>query len=622
MSKKALRCWVLLLVFHPFVYSSSAAAQTAPGPTILSKLDPPLLNRLSMPFERSRVIVRARDSQSMAAIALLISQLGGTLGIELPILTARAADVPTVSLPTLAQNPNVQRIAFDRATVGTVERTGITVGATAVRQRLGYDGSGIGVAVIDSGVTSWHDDLGEGDIPNTQRVQAFVDFVNGHTMPYDDYGHGTHVAGIIAGNGYDSGGARSGMAPATRVIALKVLNGSGQGRISDLIAAFDYVVNHKDLLQIRVVNLSAGAMVYESYESDFLTLAAKRVVEQGVVVVASAGNAGKNAQDGTQYGAILAPGNAPWVLTVGASSHMGTVNRSDDTVAAFSSRGPSARDYAAKPDLVAPGVGIYSLSDPNSALFGSRSAYLLDGTVATTYLPYLSLSGTSQAAPVVAGAVALMLQANPSLTPNAVKAILQYTARVYSGYSALEQGAGFLNAEGAVELARLFASAPASLYSLPPEWSGQIIWGNHRVRRGLLQPGATAWQTGVTWGSATTPDGRTISWGVICSTLDCRGLGAVWRSWGTTCLDAACQAVVWGEVGSQNVVWGLTCGGTDCPARNWSVGDDEPVQSTHSNEEDTVVWGSTEDDTVVWGSTEDDTVVWGSTDAAEPVIWD
>jgi Subtilase family len=255
-------------------------------------------------------------------------------------------------------------------------------------------------------------------------------------------------------------------------------------------------------------------------------------------------------------------------------------------------------------------------------LFGSRSAYFLDGTVATTYLPYLSLSGTSQAAPVVAGVVALMLQANPSLTPNAVKAILQYTAQMYSGYSALEQGAGFLNAVGAVDLARVFGSAPASLYSPPPEWSGQILWGNHRVRGGLLQPGATAWRTDVTWGNATTANGETISWGVICSTLDCRGLGAVWRTWRTTCLGAACQAVIWGEAGSENVVWGVRCGGADCPARRWSVGDNEPVQSTHYNDDDTVVWGSTEDDTVVWGSSEADTVVWGSTDDSEPVIWD
>ena len=149
----------------------------------------------------------------------------------------------------------------------------------------------------------------------------------------------------------------------------------------------------------------------------------------GIVVVAAAGNAGRRPDGRDAYGGITAPGNAPWVLTVGASSHMGTIDRGDDTIAAFSSRGPTAIDRAAKPDLVAPGVGIESLSAPGSALYTTKSQYLLTAPCARPYLPYLSLSGTSQAAPVVAGTVALMLQANPALTPNAVKAILQYTAR-------------------------------------------------------------------------------------------------------------------------------------------------------------------------------------------------
>jgi serine protease AprX len=103
-----------------------------------------------------------------------------------------------------------------------MERTGATIGATFVRQHLGYDGSGIGVAIVDSGVTSWHDDLGGF---GGQRVVEFVDFVNGRTSSYDDYGHGTHVAGIVAGNGFDSNGARSGIAPGARLMVLKVLDG-------------------------------------------------------------------------------------------------------------------------------------------------------------------------------------------------------------------------------------------------------------------------------------------------------------------------------------------------------------------------------------------------------------
>ena len=187
--------------------------------------------------------------------------------------------------------------------------------------------------MIDSGITGWHDDLAD-STGAVQRVDRFVDFVQQRGAPYDDYGHGTHVAGIIAGNGFDSGGSRSGMAPGTHLVVLKVLDGSGRGRISDVIGALDYVRAHRAELNIRVVNLSIAANVLESYMVDPLTQAAKQVVDAGVVVVAAAGNAGRDRNGNPQHGAVTAPGNAPWVLTVGASSHMGTVDRSDDVMRA------------------------------------------------------------------------------------------------------------------------------------------------------------------------------------------------------------------------------------------------------------------------------------------------
>ena len=182
-------------------------------------------------------------------------------------------------------------------------------------------------------------------------------------------------------------------------------------------------------------------------------------MDAGIVVVAAAGNMGKAANGQPQYGAIGSPGNAPWVITVGASSTNGTVRRQDDTMAAFSSRGPTMYDYAAKPDLVAPGYGTISLSDPLSSFYTTKAQFLLPGLLSPGYTPYLALSGTSMAAPVVAGTVALMLQANPNLTPNLVKAILQFTSQEYPGYDALTQGTGFLNARGAVQLAEYFHNA-------------------------------------------------------------------------------------------------------------------------------------------------------------------
>jgi serine protease AprX len=506
-------------------------------------------------------------------------------------------------LLALAGSADVKRIALDRPTVGLLERSGATIGATVARQQLGYDGTGIGIAVIDSGITPWHDDLT--GVASSQRVDQFVDFVNQRTAPYDDYGHGTHVAGIITGNGFDSGGARSGIAPAARLVALKALDGSGSGRISDVIAALGYVIAYKGPFALRVINLSVGAGVYESYNLDFLTLAAKRAVDAGIVVVAAAGNNGRRRDGTTQYGGITAPGNAPWVLTVGASNHNGTVDRADDTMAPFSSRGPTAVNYAAKPDLVAPGVGIESLSDPSSAMYASRSSFLLDGTVPVGYLPYLSLTGTSQSTPVVSGSVALMLQANPALTPNAIKAILQYTAQPYTGYDALTQGAGFLNALGAIQLARFFAVPSASGYPSDPNWIRQLIWGTHRIQGGYPTPDANAWSTGADWGAPTTAAGNNIAWGVIWSPAAV-GSGGAWTPWATRCLDVTCGSVVWGTGTSENVVWGSSCGGADCPVSP-SLGSLLLVSGT------TVVWGT--NDTVVWGTS--DTVVWGTT-CADP----
>ena len=601
------RLLVLLALTAAVVLPTSAQIGL---PDWRSKLDPILDQRASSLSGRSRIIVRAVDASALASVIALVQQAGGAIGRTLPIIDGLAADVPHVALSLIASSPLVRRLSSDRLVAGALERTGRTVGATDVRYDFGYDGAGIGIAVVDSGITSWHDDLGGPAV--TQRVDRFIDFVNGRSLPYDDYGHGTHVAGIVAGNGHDSGGARSGIAPAAHLIGLKVLDHAGRGRLSDVIAALGSVLVLKDVLNIRIVNLSLAAGVYESYHLDPLTLAARRLVEAGVVVVAAAGNNGRDQNGVMHYGGVAAPGNAPWVLTIGASSHMGTVGRGDDTVAPFSSRGPSSVDYSAKPDLLAPGVGIESLSDPNSAFYVSKSAYLLGGSIPTPYLPYLSLSGTSMAAPVVTGTVALMLQANPSLTPNHVKAILQYTAQVYTGYDPLTQGAGFLNAKGAVELARLLAVPSSDVHPRPPEWSGRLIWGNQLITGGRLTANANAWSTTVTWGASRTAGGQMVDWGVICSAASCSGSTATWNRWGTACADSACSRVTWGEGASQNIVWGTSCGGEDCPTP-WT-----PAAAG------SVVTGSTEGTTLVWGTASDETLVWGtscSDPGCEPVIW-
>jgi serine protease AprX len=599
-------------LFATLAFAPASAAATPPAHA--SKSDPLVERRATLPG-KSQVIVRAVNTASPGQVAPIIERAGGNLKRQLAIINSQVAEVPNGALKSLANDPLVARVSLDRFAAGAMERTGITIGATAVRQALGYDGFGVGVAIIDSGVSAWHDDLtGAGQ---AQRVVRFVDFVRNRSTAYDDYGHGTHVAGIVAGNGYDSSGARSGVAPAANLIVLKALDGSGRGRISDVIAALDYAVANKDALNIRVVNLSLATGVYESYNTDPLTLAAQRVVAAGIVVVAAAGNNGRSENGRALYGGTTAPGNAPWVLTVGASSHAGTIDRADDTMAVFSSRGPTAIDDTAKPDLVAPGVGIESLSDPESALYSLDAPYLLSGTIATAYRPYLSLSGTSMAAPVVSGTVALMVQANPALTPNQVKAILQYTALVYAGPDALTQGAGFLNAKGAVELASYLAAPSSTGYpSSSSGWGRRLIWGNRLVRGGRLTSGASAWSTAVNWGALKTPNGQSIEWGVLCSGGSCDSGGGALKSWSVTCSDQTCNSATWtGDV--RNVVWGTTCGGGDCNV-TWSV--TASGDALILSDKDTVVWGTFDVDTVVWGTLDADTVVWGTFDA-DTVVW-
>src|SRR5688572_12297556 len=221
----------------------------------------------------------------------LVKGKGGKAGRRLASLNARVARISNARLKALASDPRIKKIHHDRPAHGFVGRTAVTVGARAVQELMGYTGDGVGVAIVDSGITAWHDDLTVANGAG-QRVSHFVDFVNGYTQPYDDWGHGTHVAGVVAGNGYDSNGTRSAIAPGANIISLKALNGQGQGTISNIIAAIDYAVANKDALNIRVINLSLGAGVYESYNTDPLTLAAKRAVDAGIVVVAAAGNLG------------------------------------------------------------------------------------------------------------------------------------------------------------------------------------------------------------------------------------------------------------------------------------------------------------------------------------------
>jgi serine protease AprX len=547
-------------------------------------------------------------------------------GRSLRIINGEALELPNGILTQLLNYPEVFRVHYDRPTSGFNYRTSVTVGAMTARAFLGYDGAGVGVAVLDSGIANWHDDLsgtgGSQSFPyGDQRVNKFVDFVSGQTTPYDDNGHGTHVTGIIAGNGYDSTfGEKAGIAPRASIISLKVLDANGLGTISSMIAAMSWIADNHAAYNIRVVNMSVGARIRESYWTDPLTLAAKALTDRGIVVVTAAGNFGKNAAGQLQYGGITAPANAPWVLTVGASSTNGTLSRYDDTMAAFSSSGPTNIDFDAKPDLVAPGTGTVSLAAPGSTFYATKSSFLVGGKWGLGFKPYLTLSGTSMAAPVVSGTVALMLQANPKLTPNLVKAILQYTAQVYPAYNALRQGGGFLNALGAVRLSRFYASnAVGSTMPVQSVWSQQIVWGNHRLTGGYINPKANAWGTDVIWGAARALDGDNIIWGTNCPDAACDNI-----IWGT--VDADLENIIWGTHGefNDNIIWG-TYGFVDLDNIIWGTEFDGDNIIWGTTDADNIIWGTNcggaDCDNIIWGTTDSDNIIWGTAEQSANVVW-
>jgi serine protease AprX len=311
----------------------------------------------------------------------------------------------------------------------------------------GYNGTGMTVAVLDSGIAA-HTAL-------DTRVVAHVNLVSFESPATGDpYGHGTHVAGIIAGNTtaakYVTTAFAGGSAPAVKLVDVRVLGRQGQGMTSDVIAGIDWSIANKAKYGIRVLNMSLGHAVAESAVTDPLCRAVKRAVDAGLVVVVSAGNYGQTATGAPILGGISSPGNSQYALTVGAVDTMGTESRTDDRIAPYSSKGPTRFDFAVKPDVVAPGTRITSLESPGSYIVSTYPTWHVAGSAKNAYL---RLSGTSMSTAVVSGGVALMLQAHPNMTPAQVKISMQMGS-VFVGQGGLVgAGAGSINFQSAMKVA-------------------------------------------------------------------------------------------------------------------------------------------------------------------------
>ena len=369
--------------------------------------------------EMTPVIIYAK--RTINEIRDCIIENYGQIKYELPFINAVSVEIPKEKIKKLASHNMISSISED----AIVSKTPILPRGKSIQTTCGNfeddmkrifgsaeRGKGIGVAVIDTGVAP-HYDL----IKPENRIVAFKDLLANREMPYDDDGHGTHVAGIIAGNGYTSC-KYTGTAPCADIIAIKALDDSGNGTESDILAALQWIVNNGQFYNIRVINLSLGIKVEPPYDDDPLIKGANAAVRYGYSVITAAGN------NGPGKCTINSPGTSPLVITVGAAD----LTRSEDgdiRVASFSSRGPTLRGDT-KPDLVAPGVDICSLDGKNPK-------------------GYAVQSGTSMAAPVVSGVAACLYAMKPSLTPAQVKQILVHDALPLKKEDRYAQGRGLLN---------------------------------------------------------------------------------------------------------------------------------------------------------------------------------
>jgi serine protease AprX len=361
----------------------------------------------------ARSVVVVAEPGRVEAAQRLVERAGGDAGREIELISGFAAEVPERALPRLRRAAAVRLVARDaRMTVSASQSPAQAIAASAAAfaggaglaplDALGADGAGVGVALIDTGVVPV---AGFGDGGRLVHGPDFSEERSNRWLAnLDTFGHGTHLAGIIAGRDPFTG--VTGVAPRARVVNVKVAGADGETSLLRVLAALDWVRRNAADMNIRVVNLSLGIDEPEGYERSPLAWASEQLWRSGIVVVAAAGN------HGTAARRLDLPAGDPYVLAVGATDTYGTPDPADDRVAPFSSR-----DAVRPPDVVAPGAGIVSARVPGSALDREFPQARVGSY-------YFRGSGTSQAAALVSGVVARLLGARPELTPDQLKALV------------------------------------------------------------------------------------------------------------------------------------------------------------------------------------------------------
>jgi serine protease AprX len=457
----------------------------------------------SVPVENQGRADRAAERRIEEA-KKAVTDRGGSFKQALSIIGGVSARIKGVHLLDLTRDGDVDYVVKDQKLKAQFDpvldsaKAGspgiVTVDAPRAWSSLGVTGRGVGVAVVDSGVYA-HPDL-------AGRIVAAIDFTSlaptVSNIPLNDLGgHGTHVAGLIAGDGTRSGGLYTGVAPNANIVDVRVIDAHGGSNVSIILRGLQWILANRTTYNIKVVNLSLGASPTGSYKSDLMATAAEILNFAGVAVVVSAGNAGPFG------GTITTPAVDPYVITVGALDDNGTPLRTDDLMATFSSRGRTLFDNLSKPDLVAPGRKMVSLRSPGSeldALFPDRQVTVLGALSAD----YYRLSGTSMAAPVVSGTIALMFERNPTLTMSQVKKRLKSSVTPLSFGTSADRGAGLVNAYGAaasISTEKEYGAGRVSdafAKDMRRFIQGQPFTWRDLTFNGGVDSGGTTWE-GVTW---------------------------------------------------------------------------------------------------------------------------
>jgi serine protease AprX len=491
----------------------------------------------------------AGSSETVIVTASAVLEVGGSVQTQFHLINGVLASIPTAAAAVLDALPGIVVTPDAQVSLQDVpESTGphapsdafLTQTGASQLAAQGDTGQGVTVAVVDTGIDQLPDFSG--------RLIGGVDLTGGGDPFQDSYGHGTFVAGLIAGDGASSNGQYSGEAPGANLVSIKVAGANGLTNLGTIIQGLQWAVDHQALYQIKVLNLSLGFQSSESTVVNPLDLAVSAVWNAGITVVASAGNAGPF------NGTILSPGDDPLVITVGALDDMGaaTDSTNGDEMTDFSSAGPTSPDGWVKPDLVTSGRSVVSLAAPGSSLVSEYPSAQI-GTANFTG------SGTSFSTAITSGAVALILQDNPGLTPNQVKARLLGNTNPGPIGNPFVDGHGALNVyaaatSGPMNLSQsglvlpALAGLPVSLSSARPfdTWNA-ALWSG--LAPGQLPSNGWTW-AGVAWNGAAW---NGWAWGGVAWNRWAWG-GAYWNSaswngsaWdGTPWAGSAWNGAAWG----------------------------------------------------------------------------